>query len=173
MLEFNSQTRQPVRLMIPFLALGVIVIAGAALFFYARHQKTVTPAGAAGPLQIEGIVRAGDTNFEYYKSRVKIEKVRASLSITFSKARVATVSGLIVNDGDRHLEAVEMKIALYDVYGKLSKEKTAFALRPGLGIAYTPMEPLESRFFAINVENIEQLWNPQHVEYEVTGLRFH
>lgn len=173
MLEFKSQTRPPVRLMIPFLALGVVVIAGTALFLYVRHQENVTPAGPAGPVHVEGIVRAGDPSFEYYKSRVKIERVRASLSITFSKARVATVSGLIVNDGDRHLDAVEMKIGLYDVYGKLSKEKTAFALRPGLGIAYTPMEPLEKRFFAINVENIEQLWNPQHVEYEVTGLKFH
>lgn len=173
MLEFKSQARPPVRLMIPFLAVGVIVIAGSALFFYVRYQKTVTPPGPPGPIRVEGIVRAGDPGFEYYKSRVKIEKVRASLSITFSKARVATVSGLIVNDGDRRLEAVEMRIGLYDVYGKLSKEKTAFALRPGLGIAYTPMEPLEKRFFAINVENIEQLWNPRHVEYEMTGLKFH
>lgn len=159
--------------MLLFLAGGVVLVAATLLVFVVRHQRNRVAAAPAVPVVIEGMLHPGDSNFEYYKTKVKIENVRASLSITFGKQRVATVSGIIFNDGDRKLEALEMRITLYDVYGALSKEKTAIPLRPGLGIGYKPMEPLEKKPFAINVESIEQLWNPKHVEYEVTGLKFH
>jgi hypothetical protein len=171
MLEFKSQTRPQTRPIIPFLVVGVAVIAAAVVFLVVRRQGS-PPRATQGPIVVEGVIRAGHPDFEYYRKYVKIESVKASLSTTFSKARVATISGLIVNDGDRKLEAVELKVGLYDVYGKPSKEKTTFALRPGLGIGYSPMEPLEKRIFAVSLENIEQLWNPRHVEYEVTGLRY-
>jgi hypothetical protein len=173
MVEFTSQDRPRPRLMVLFLAAGVVVVAATLLVVVVRHQKNRVAVVPAAPIVIEGMVHPGDSNFEYYKTKVRIENVRASLSITFGKQRVATISGIIYNDGDRKLDALEMRITLYDLYGALSKEKTAIPLRPGLGIGYKPMEPLEKRPFAINVESIEQLWNPKHVEYEVTGLKFH
>ena len=173
MVEFKSQDRPRTRPVVIFLAAGVVVVGAAVLAVLVRQEKNRAQAPPPGPVVIEGMVRAGDSNFEYYKTKVRIENVRAGLSITFGKQRVATVSGIIFNDGDRRLDALEMRVTLYDVYGALSKEKTAVPLRPGLGIGYKPMGPLEKRPFAINVESIEQLWNPKHVEYEVTGLKYH
>jgi aspartate aminotransferase len=39
------------------------------------------------------------------KPKIRIENVKASLGISFNNARTATISGIIVNDGDRKLEA--------------------------------------------------------------------
>ena len=63
-------------------------------------------------------------------------------------------------------------IAKYDVFGEVSKERTAFALRPGAGYSSKPMEPLEERPFAIGVESIEYYLDPKQVTYEITGLRY-
>jgi hypothetical protein len=172
MIQFTSRERPRSRPVVLFLAVGVVVVGTGLIALVIRQQRNRPAAAPAGPVVIEGMVHPGDPNFEYYKPKIRIENVRASLSITFGKQRVATVSGIIFNDGDRRLEALEMKVTLYDVYGALSKEKTAVPLRPGLGIGYKPMEPLERRHFAINVESIEQLWNPKHVEYEISGLKY-
>jgi hypothetical protein len=118
------------------------------------------------------MLRPGNTNFEYYKTRVRLENVKGVLGISFNNARIAMISGVIVNDGDRKLEAVELHITLFDVWGKVSKERTAFALRPGGGISGRPMEPLEKRTFSIGVEGVEYYWNPKQVTYEITGLKY-
>ena len=85
---------------------------------------------------------------------------------------MAIISGIIANEGDRKLVALELHVALYDVYGHLSKERTAFALRPGAGYSVKPMEPMERRTFTIGVENIETLWNPKELRVEITGLKY-
>jgi hypothetical protein len=83
-----------------------------------------------------------------------------------------TIVFLIVNDGGRKLEALELHITLFDMWGKLSKERTAFALRPGTGFLKKPMEPLEKRPFSIGIESVEYYWNPKQVAYEITGLKY-
>jgi hypothetical protein len=117
-------------------------------------------------------VRPGDVNFEAYKDKVKIENVKASIGLNFAGNRFAAIEGIITNDGGRKLEAVEMQITLYDVYGKLSKEKTVTPLRPGVGLHQGPMEPLEQRTFSVWIESVEQLWNPKRVEIKISGLKY-
>ncbi len=171
MVEFTSEPQKPVRPVTLIITVAVLAVAAALIFFWVRYQKRLQPAPAAGPVVVPGMLRAGDTNFEYYKTKVRIENARASLGISFNKARVAFISGIIVNDGDRKLEALELKITLFDLYHKLSKERIATPLRPGIGL-YKPMEPLEKRSFTVGVESIEQLWDPKHVEIEITGLKY-
>jgi hypothetical protein len=171
MVEFTSESQKPKSLTTPIITAAVLAVAAAAIFFYVRYQKHVQPELAAGPVVVPGMLRAGNTNFEYYKQKIRIEDPRASLGITFNKARVAFISGIIVNDGDRKLEALELKITLFDLYHKLSKERIATPLRPGIGL-YKPMEPLEKRSFSVGVEAVEQLWDPKHVEIEITGLKY-
>ncbi len=171
MVEFTSEPEKSSRSVTFIIAAGVLVIALGAIFFLIRHQKNTQPQATGGPVYIPGMVHAGDPDFEYYKSRVRIEDVKASLGISFNKSRIAIISGNIVNDGDRKLEALELHIALFDVYGKLSKDRTATPLRPGIGMN-KPMEPLEKRSFTVWIEPIEQLWNPKEVRYEITGLKY-
>jgi hypothetical protein len=141
------------------------------VFFYARRQKEIQPPSSGVPIFIPGLVHPGDPGFEYYKNYVKIENPKATLGITFSKARIAMISGVISNDGDRKLEAVELKVTLFDVYGQVSKERTTYPVRPGIP-PNRPMEPLEKRTFSVGIESVEQLWNPNKVQVEMTGLKY-
>ena len=168
---FTSDSRmQPCALTV-IITLAVLAVGLSLVFFYVRYQKQSQPGPSSGPVIVPGMLRPGDSNFEYYKNKIRIENVKASLGITFSQARVAFVSGMIVNDGDRKLEALEMRIRLFDLYDRLSKERTTTPLRPGVGL-YKPMEPLERRSFSIGVESVEQLWNPKRLEMEITGLKY-
>lgn len=172
MVEFTSEEPKSFRSPVIIVSAVILLVAIVAIYFYARHQSsehsTVT---AQGPIVIPGMVRPGDPNFEYYKHKIRIESVKASLGITFSKARVAIVSGIVSNEGDRKLEALELKITLYDVYDKLSKERVATPIRPGVGLK-GPMEPMEKRTFSVGIESVEQLWNPRRLEVMITGLKY-
>ena len=172
MVEFTSEpqrTFSPVKLLI---ALGVLAALLSAVFLYVHYQRGVQPKAGTSMVVVPGLLRPGNTNFEYYKTRIRIENVKASLGINFNNARIAMIEGVLLNDGDRKLEAVELHIILYDVWGKVSKERTAFALRPGAGLTGKPMEPLERRKFAIGVESVEYYWDPKQIEYQITGLKY-
>ncbi len=172
MVELISETRKTPRPITLFITLAILagLIGGA--FLYSRYQSRIRPRGAASSVFVPDLLRPGDSNFEYYKTKIRIENVKASLGISFNNARIAMISGTIVNDGDRKLEALELHITLYDVWGKVSKERTAFALRPGAGYSGRPMEPLERRPFSIGVEGVEYYWNPKQISYEITGLKY-
>jgi hypothetical protein len=170
MLEFNSKPAKTSRFGTALIALAIFVIAIAAIFFYARHQ-TMTKPIAPGQVAISGMLRPGDTNFEYYKKYIRIDDVKAALGISFNKARVAFISGIITNEGDRKVEAIELRIALFDAWGKLSKDRTTIPVRPD-AMPKRPMEPLEQRAFSVGIESVEQHWNPKKVEIEITGLKY-
>jgi hypothetical protein len=172
MIEFTSEPRRtfsPVKLLI---ALGILIALLGGIFLYVQYQRVTQPKAGTSAVVVPGLLRPGNTNFEYYKNRIRIENVKASLGISFNNARIAMIQGILLNDGDRKLEAVELHIILYDVWGKVSKERTAFALRPGAGVIGSPMEPLEKRPFTIGVESVEFYWNPKQISYEITGLKY-
>ncbi len=170
MIEFTSEPQKGLRPKTLLIAAIVLAVLLGGVFLYVRCQRGMqSRAGGSG---VPDLLRPGNTNFEYYKTRIRIENVKASLGISFNNARIAIISGLILNDGDRKLEALELHITLYDVWGKLSKERTAFALRPGAGYSGKPMEPLEKRPFTIGVEGVEYYWNPKQITYEITGLKY-
>jgi hypothetical protein len=171
MREFTSEVR-PARPNTFLYALGIFIIAAAALLVYAYyHRRGGAAPQTAEASPVQGLVRPGNPNFEYYKNKVRLTDVKAQLGINYAKSRIAIVSGTIHNEGDRKLEALELHLALFDVYDKLSKERTATPLRPGVGIK-RPMEPMEKRPFTIWIEPIEQLWNPKRLEVEITGLKY-
>jgi hypothetical protein len=171
MIEFTSEPQKPFNTRTLLISLGVLVLIACGVLFFAHHQNSQPRSGSTSVV-VPGMLRPGNTNFEYYKTRVRLENVKGVLGISFNNARIAMISGVIVNDGDRRLEAVELHITLFDVWGKVSKERTAFALRPGGGISGRPMEPLEKRTFSIGVEGVEYYWNPKQVTYEITGLKY-
>jgi hypothetical protein len=171
MIEFKSEPRKAFNPVTLAIGAGILVLALCGIFFLARYQKNSQPPSSGGPVVIPGMVRPGDSNFEYYKTRIRIEDVKASLGISFNKSRIAIISGVIANEGDRKLEALELHISLFDVYGKLSKDRIATPLRPGIGLN-RPMEPLEKRVFTVWIEPIEQFWNPKQVVFEITGLKY-
>jgi hypothetical protein len=170
--EFTYEIKRPGRPITLYLTLAVAAVVVIAVILLVRFQKNNPPKKAEGPVAVEGMAHAGDMNFEAYKNNIRIENVKAFISLSFAGTRSALIEGIISNEGSRQLEALEMHITLYDVYGKLSKEKTAIPLRPGMGLSKGPMEPLEKRTFVVAVDSVEQLWNPKRVEIEITGLKY-
>lgn len=172
MVEFTSEPQKSLRPKTLIIAAIVLVVLLGGVLLYVRCQRSMQPRTGGSAVVVPDLLRPGNTNFEYYKTRIRIENVKASLGISFNNARIAIISGMILNDGDRKLEALELHITLYDVWGKISKERTAFALRPGAGYSGKPMEPLEKRPFTIGVEAVEYYWNPKQITYEITGLKY-
>jgi hypothetical protein len=172
MTEFTAEIKRPARPVTLYIAIAVAVVAVTALVVAVRYQKNNPVQESRGPVVVPGIARAGDPNFEAYKDQIRIERVKAYINLNFAGNRSASIEGIISNEGSRKLEAVEMHLKLYDVYGKLSKERTAIPMRPGIGINKGPMEPLEKRTFTVWIESVEQLWNPKRVEIEITGLKY-
>jgi hypothetical protein len=170
-MEFASEPKRPARSVTLIITVAVLALGAIGVLIYSRYQPEATPGNASGPVVIPGMVRPGDPDFEYYKNKIRLENVKAGLGINFGQNRIALISGVISNEGDRKLEALELHVALYDVYGKLSKERTATPLRPGIGLS-KPMEPLEKRTFSVGLESVEQLWNPKKLEIEITGLKY-
>lgn len=168
MAEFTSEFKSSERSKAPYIMLAVIVVVVVGVAFVWRYQKTQLPKDTAGPVVIPGMLRPGQMDFEGYKDKVRFEDVKAGIGFNFAGNRVAFIDGVLVNDGSRKLEAVEVHIALYDVYDKLCKEVTRLALGTGFGA----MDPLEKRSFHANIESIDRLWNPKRVEITLTGLKY-
>jgi len=173
MTEFTSELKTERRPLALYLMIAVAAVALIAVFILVRYQQNhPAPKEVSGPVIIPGMMHPGNPDFEAYKDKVRIENVKASIGLNFAGNRFAAIEGIISNEGSRKLEAVEMHVTLYDVYGKLSKEKTVTPLRPGVGLHQGPMEPLEKRTFSVWIESIEQLWNPKRVEIQITGLKY-
>jgi hypothetical protein len=172
MVEFTAEPKQSSLFTKLAIAICVLALAVVAIFFYARYQENSQSDSGGGLAAVPGMLRPGDSNFEYYKDKIRIENAKASLGITFSKARIALISGTISNEGDRTLEALELHITLYDLYDKFSKDRIAMPIRPGVGWGIRPLEPLQKRSFTVGIESVEQLWNPRKLEVKITGLKY-
>jgi hypothetical protein len=171
MLEFNSEPRAKVRIVPIISSLAILVVAAVLVFLIVRYQQRTQVSSGSGPIPVPGMQRPGDPNFEYYKGKIRIENAKAALGISFGKNRVAIISGIISNEGDRKLEALELHITLFDAWGKFSKDRTTTPVRPDLP-PKKPMEPLEKRPFTVGVESVEQYWDPKKVEINITGLKY-
>jgi hypothetical protein len=171
MVEFTSEPQKTFRPITLAIALGILAILLGGVALYVRHQRGIQSRPGAPIIAVEGLLRTGNTNFEYYKTQIRVENAKGTLGISFNGVRTATIAGTIVNDGDRTLEALELHVTLYDMWGKVSKERTAFALRPG-GYNQKPIPPLGKRSFSISVESVEYYWNPKQISFEITGLKY-
>lgn len=173
MAEFTSEIKRTGRPVTLYITIAVAAVALVAVALVVRYEKNnPTPKVASSPVVVPGMARPGEPDFEGYKDKVRIENVKASIALNIAGNRFAFIEGIVANEGSRKLEAVEMHITLYDVYGNLSKEKTAYALRPGVGLHQGPMEPLERRTFTVSIESVEQLWNPKRVEITISGFKY-
>jgi hypothetical protein len=172
MTEFTSEMKREKRPAVLLITLAVAAVALVLAWAVIRYQKNhPPPKEAAGTIAVPGMVHAGDPEFESYKASVRLEDVRATIGIPVAGPRFALIDGVISNEGNRIVEAVEMHITLFDVYGKFSKEATRVPFRPGIGIEYRSLAPLEKRAFHFGVESVEQLWDPKRVEIKVSGFK--
>lgn len=170
--EFTAEIKPARSPLVMYIAGAVVVVALLAVWGVMRYQKNHPAPKDAGVIEVPGMKHPGDPEFEAYKGYVRLENVKASIGIPIAGPRFALIDGIISNEGSHILEAVEMHVTLYDVYGKFSKAVTRTPLRPGIGIENRPMAPMEKRGFHFGVEAVEQYWDPKRVVIEISGLKY-
>jgi hypothetical protein len=171
MIEFKTEPQKTFRPIILVITLAVLAVLMGGVALYIHYQKGLPSQPGGSLITVPGVLRAGNTDFEFYKTRIHFEHVKGTLGISLNGIRTATVAGTIVNDGDRTLEALELHVILYDSWGRVSKDKTAFAFRPGQ-YRYEPLSPMGRRGFSISIEDVEYYWDPQNIDLEITGLKY-
>ncbi len=155
------------RLRIALLISALLIAALLAYYFYSKAH----PLQDGIRVSVPGMLHEGDAEFDNYRSFVKILHAKAELAVNFRGDRIAVVSGSVLNQGEKRLDAVELKISLFDNEGKVLREETRTPLRPDIGLKQ-PLSSLEKRSFIIWMESIPLIWDPSKVNIELTGSRF-
>jgi hypothetical protein len=173
MADFTSEIKPAKSPVVLYITIAVAIVALASVLAVMLYQKNhPAPKESSSPVVIQGMVHPGDPDFEAYKANVRLENVKGTIGIPIAGPRFALIDGVISNEGSKSLEAVEMRVTLFDVYGKFSKAVLRTPLRPGIGIENRPMAPLEKRGFHFGVESVEQLWDPKKVEIKISGFKY-
>jgi hypothetical protein len=143
------------------LAAVALLIILAALYFWPGRQS---PPGAArqGSHLSFGPAERG------YASKIRLENIALSRAENFLHQEVTTLTGELVNGGDRPLRGVEVTIEFFDDMSQIALRETRSVLAPGT----PPTAPGEHRAFEVSFEHIPSSWNMQQPLLHVTGLQF-
>jgi hypothetical protein len=141
-------------------AVGVLVTIGALYFLPGRQS----PPGAA-PLGTHFAFGAAE---QAYAARMRIENIALSRAENFLHQEITTLTGELVNGGDRALRGVEVAIEFSDDLNQIALREA----RPVL----TPVTPAlaagERRGFEVSFEHIPSSWNMQQPVVRISGLQF-
>jgi hypothetical protein len=120
---------------------------------------------------LDGVLRAGDPNFEWYKKYVSIEQEsqKIQLGSNYAGDKIVMFSGTIHNGGEKTLDVVEVKLVLFN-YEEPVWETVRVPIRPDGRI--TPIPPLGRRSFSLYVETLPEAWNAGEAEMWIHGFRF-
>ncbi|RPI28149.1 MAG: hypothetical protein EHM61_06135 [Acidobacteria bacterium] len=167
MFEQIQQTDKPDRsLMWKVIPVAVVVfgvIVGLVILL-AFNKQTESTA-------LEGVLRAGDPNFDWYKKYVSIdhESQKIQLGTNYAGDKVVMFAGTINNGGEKTLDVVEVKLVLFN-YEKPVWETVRVPIRPDGRIE--PIPPLGRRSFSLYVEALPEAWDAGQAEMWIHGFRF-
>ncbi len=142
-----------------------IVIFAALVAGVSYLQRTAAPP----PGPVEGVLRAGDPDFDWYNKYVMLESRGIKMGKNFAGKRMVMFSGVVENGGEKYLDVVEVKLTLFN-YDEPVFDRLSLPIRPA---PHTPpVEPLKSRAFTVYLENIPGEWLASRAEMEIHGFRF-
>jgi hypothetical protein len=146
----------------------LLILAGAAtvviigvILFWPRSIHRDAPASLSAHLSSGPAEQA-------YATELQVQNVQLSRSENFLHQEVTTVSGDLVNGGDRAVQDAELTLEFYDQMNQVVLRETR-RMRPG---AASPIPPGGSEPFEISVEHVSGMWNMQPPAIRVTGLLF-
>lgn len=149
---------------LPIVAVVFLIVLGFVVYLSEPEAKTNE--------EIAGIVRSGDSNFDYYEKYVRFkENPKLKMTRNFAGKRMILLSGVIENRGDRVLDVVEIKLVLFNADVPVH-ETTRLPVQPDKRHT-PPVQPLEERSFTLYVENIPENWNAGNAEAMINGFRFY
>jgi hypothetical protein len=141
-------------------AVGVLVTIGALYFLPGRQS----PPGAAPP----GTHFAFGAAEQAYAARMRIENIALSRAENFLHQEITTLTGELVNGGDRALRGVEVTIEFSDDLNQIALREA----RPVLPPDTAALVAGERRGFEVSFEHIPSSWNMQQPAVRISGLQF-
>jgi hypothetical protein len=145
------------------LVLAVAAVLVILLAFFAWPGRQSPPGAAPQPSHL----LFGPAE-QAYAPKVQIETAPLTRAENFLHQEVTTLSGELVNKGDRTLRGIEITIEFFDSMNQIVLREQRIALPP----AAPPLAPGEPRSFEVSFEHISSSWNMQQPRVRVTGLQF-
>jgi hypothetical protein len=143
------------------LAAAALLIILAALYVWPGRQS---PPGAAP----QGSHFSFGPAERAYASKMQLENIALSRAENFLHQEVTTLSGELVNGGDRTLHGVEVTVEFSDDMNQIALREARSVLVTGAPV----VAPGERRVFEVSFEHIPSSWNMQQPLVHVTGLQF-
>jgi hypothetical protein len=143
------------------LAVAAVLIILVALFAWPGRQSPPGAAPQASHLPFGPAEQA-------YAPKIRVEVSPLTRAENFLHQEVTTLSGELVNTGDRAVSGVEITIEFFDDMNQIALREQRAALAPGA----PPLAPGEHRSFEVSFEHISSSWNRQQPLVRVTGLQF-
>lgn len=103
-----------------------------------------------------------------YGAKIAIENPALSRAENFLNQEVTTLTGELVNTGERSVREVELTVEFDDDMNQIALRESRLALTS----ASPPLGPGERRAFDVSFEHIPPSWNMQLPTVRVTGLLF-
>ncbi|MDA2936958.1 hypothetical protein MYX75_01675 [Acidobacteria bacterium AH-259-A15] len=165
---FEAQEKQGPRSPIfwKILVVSVFLFVGLAVLLV----FTLEP-GAKNKVELTGVLRGGDPDYQWYGKYVKLKNPQIKMTRNFAGNRMVIFSGIIENNGEKTLDAVEVELNFFN-YDQLVLKTTRTPIRPGPGTYTPPIEPLEQRGFTLYMENFPEDWLASRAEMAIHGFRF-
>ncbi|HEY3132087.1 MAG TPA: hypothetical protein VGL91_21705 [Acidobacteriota bacterium] len=161
-LEPKRESASGIKLILP-IALCAAILLGAILFLWVRS------AGTAGRQpEVEGLTRKGSADYEKYHPLLATVSKKATVQRNYARQRTVLVSGVIHNGSDRWLEALEMRIILFQGDQPVLTE-TRLPLFPGSRAK--PVSPQGDFQFSLMLEKIPLDWTGGSFDLEITGFK--
>ena len=145
-----------------FAVLAVAILFGLLAFFLSRSvtrqasRPVPEPSSSLGPEE-----RA-------YISTVGVDHLAVSRAENFLHQEVTTISGQIINGGNRALASVELTIEFSDELNQIAQRER----RNLFGVPGPPIPAGDNREFEVSFEHISSSWNMRQPLVKVTALQF-
>ena len=157
--EQKPPERQRFPLLLPVLAAAIVAVVS--IYFWPGGQKPRTTLVSHKRLPFGPAERK-------YAPKIQLGKIALSRAENFLHQEVITLSGELLNGGDRPLRDVEITIEFSDQMHQVVLRET----RAVFGGTSTALAPGGSHEFEVSFEHIPYSWNAQLPSVSVTGLSF-
>ena len=142
-------------------AAGVLIVALSGFFFWraSSHPAAPPPPESLNALSPEERV---------YASNVAVENLEVTRAENFLHQEVTTISGQVVNTGNRPLASITLTVEFYDQQNQIAQRETRTVLAPPA----PPIAPGDRREFEISVEHVSSEWNMATPAVKISALKF-
>jgi hypothetical protein len=102
-----------------------------------------------------------------YAERIHFSDLHMSRSTNMIKQEFTYVTGVMSNDGDRNIRAMEVTVEFHDAMNQVILRDSQFIIAPQ---GDPPLNAGLSREFQVTLEHVPAEWNQEYPSIRVTGL---